>query len=139
MHAIAETVQRARTAPGSYGFVGANGGTLSKYSVGVYSTTPAPWRPDDSAAVQAELDAVPDVPRPEQADGWGTVETFTVKHDRSGSKAGIVIGRLEGTDERFLATTPDGDDEVVAVLEGEQPFGQRVFVRSFGFGNRVTT
>ena len=46
MHAIAETVQRARANPGSYGFVGANGGIMSKYSVGVYSTTPAAWRPD---------------------------------------------------------------------------------------------
>ena len=139
MHAIAETVRRSRTAPGSYGFVGANGGTLSKYSVGIYSTTPAPWRPDDSAAVQAELDAVPDVPRPEQADGWGTVETFTVKHDRGGSRTGIVVGRLEATGERFLAVTPEGDDEMLGVLEADQPFGQRVFVRSFGVGNRVTT
>ena len=40
MHAIAETVERARQAPGSYGFVGANGGVMSKYSAGVYSTRP---------------------------------------------------------------------------------------------------
>ena len=43
MHAIAETVQRARQAPGTYGFVGANGRVMSKYSVGVYSTRPAGW------------------------------------------------------------------------------------------------
>src|SRR3984957_8606336 len=43
MHAIAETVQRARQAPGSFGFVGANGGYMSKYSAGVYSTRPAAW------------------------------------------------------------------------------------------------
>ncbi len=43
MHAIAETVQRARSNPGSFGFVGANGGIMSKYSAGVYSSTPAPW------------------------------------------------------------------------------------------------
>ena len=42
MHAIAETVQRARRDIGSYGLVGANGGIMSKYSAGVYSTTPAP-------------------------------------------------------------------------------------------------
>ena len=137
MHGIAETVRRARTAPGSYGFVGANGGTLSKYSVGVYSTTPAPWRPDLSAALQTELDAVPDVPRAHRADGWATLETFTVKYDRDGSRTGIVVGRLEGTGERFLAMTPEGDDEMVDFLEGEQPVGQRLFVRSFGIGNRV--
>jgi len=53
MHAIAETVQRARQAPGSYGLVGANGGIMSKYSAGVYSTTPAAWTPDRSAELQA--------------------------------------------------------------------------------------
>ena len=59
MHAIAETVQRARAHPGSFGFVGANGGIMSKYSAGVYSTTPAPWRPDSSADLQAEIDGWP--------------------------------------------------------------------------------
>ena len=39
MHAIASMVQALRERPGAYGFVGANGGFLSKYSVGVYSTT----------------------------------------------------------------------------------------------------
>ena len=47
MHAIAETVQRARRDPGTYGLVGANGGIVSKYSAGVYSTTPAPRLPTE--------------------------------------------------------------------------------------------
>jgi acetyl-CoA C-acetyltransferase len=38
MHGVAETVARMRSAPGQFGLVGANGGILSKYSVGVYST-----------------------------------------------------------------------------------------------------
>src|SRR3954447_6264100 len=139
MHGIAETVQRARSALGTFGFVGANGGMLSKYSVGVYSTTPAPWRADHSSVVQAELDVVPPVPSVQQADGWATVETFTVKHARGGGRTGIVVGRLEDTGERFLALTADGDDDVLAVLASEQPIGQRLFVRSFGVGNRMTT
>ncbi len=57
MHATAETVDRVRRDPGSYGFVGANGGTLSKYSVGIYSTTPTERRPDRSAELQAEIAA----------------------------------------------------------------------------------
>ena len=40
LHAIAETVAEMRNKPGKFGFVGANGGTMSKYSVGVYSTLP---------------------------------------------------------------------------------------------------
>ncbi|GAB2857298.1 acetyl-CoA acetyltransferase [Nocardioides pacificus] len=137
MHAIAETVARCRATPGSFGLVGANGGSLSKYSVGVYSTSPVDWTADDSAALQAELDAVPDVGVTERADGWARVETYTVKHGRDGTRTGIVIGRLEETDERFVAMALEDDDDLVALLLGPEPFGQRVFVRSFGIGNRV--
>ena len=38
LHGIAETVAAMRDKPGSFGLVGANGGVMSKYSVGVYST-----------------------------------------------------------------------------------------------------
>ena len=38
LHAIAETVAEMRDKPGQFGFVGANGGVMSKYSVGIYST-----------------------------------------------------------------------------------------------------
>ncbi|OBG99525.1 acetyl-CoA acetyltransferase, partial [Mycobacterium sp. E136] len=44
LHAIAETVAQLRDRPGQYGLVGANGGTMSKYSVGIYSTRPVDWR-----------------------------------------------------------------------------------------------
>ena len=108
MHAIAEVVQRARTTPGSYGLVGANGGSLSKYSVGVYSATPTQWRVDLSAALQQEIEAWPAPPTSLVADGWATVETCTVKHGRKGP-TGIVVGRLEGDGSRFLATTPPDD------------------------------
>ncbi|MGW0948908.1 acetyl-CoA acetyltransferase [Streptomyces sp. NPDC002623] len=138
MHAIVETVHRARTAPGSFGFVGANGGFLSKYSVGVYSTAPAEWKPSDDADPQAELDAVPAPVEAKHADGWATIETFTVKYGRSGD-TGIVIGRLERDGRRFVAMTQPGDTEMLDLLAAEQPVGERVFVRSFGYGNRVTT
>lgn len=35
--------------------------------------------------------------------------------------------------------TQDGDEEILAHLSTGEPIGTRVFVRSFGFGNRVTT
>ncbi len=139
MHAIAETVQRARRAPGSPGFVGANGGMLSKYSVGIYSTAPVAWRPDDSSALQAEVDAWPAPAQAERADGPATIETYTVKHGRSGDRTGIVVGRLEADGRRFLARTDDGDDEVLDLLTTGEPIGQRLLVRSTDRGNRVTT
>lgn len=139
MHGIAEIVYRVRTAPGTFGFVGANGGVLSKHSVGVYSTAPAPWRPDRSPAIQAELDAAPAPPQADHADGWATVETFTVRYGRDGRRTGIVVGRLATTGERFIAMAHDGDSAVLELLSSDQPIGQRVYARSFGFGNRVTT
>ncbi|MEW9551894.1 acetyl-CoA acetyltransferase [Nonomuraea sp. NPDC050783] len=135
MHAIAEVVGRLRAAPGTYGLVGANGGMLSKYSAGVYSTAPAPWRPDRCAALQAEIDSWPAVPHTVRADGRATIETCTVKHGRGGRRTGIVIGRLEADGRRFLATADD--DRTLDLLSTGEPFGQRVHARSADSGNRV--
>jgi acetyl-CoA C-acetyltransferase len=139
MHAIAETVRRARQAPGSLGFVGANGGYMSKYSAGVYSTRPAEWIPDRSAGLQAEVDGWAAPPQAGQADGPAVIETFTVTHARDGAAAGIVIGRLEAGGERFAARAADGDREMLDLLTtAEQPIGHRVHVRPAESGNTVT-
>ncbi|SNQ45246.1 putative enoyl-CoA hydratase [Frankia canadensis] len=139
MHAIAETVRAMRASPGTYGLVGANGGALSKYSVGIYSTAPTPWRLDDSGRLQAEIDAWDPAPVAYHADGWATIETFTVGHDRADAPVGIVVGRLERDGRRFLATAVAGDEEMLALLGDEQPIGERIFARAFGNGNRVAT
>jgi len=138
MHAIAETVARARAAPGSYGFVGANGGYMSKYSAGVYSTAPAVWRPDTSGPLQAEIDAWAAPAQVQHADGWAAIETYTVKHGRDGTRTGIVIGRLEDGGRRFVACAGDRDSAIIGLLTVGEPAGQRVCVRSFSYGNRVT-
>ncbi|HLH81752.1 MAG TPA: acetyl-CoA acetyltransferase [Trebonia sp.] len=137
MHAIAETVRRARGAPGTFGFVGANGGIMSKYSAGVYSTAPAPWKSDNSKELQEEVDGWPAPEQAVHADGWAAIETYTVRHARDGSRTGIVIGRLEAGGRRFVAM--GDDDELLGLLTSGEPFGARVYARSFGMGNRVTT
>jgi acetyl-CoA C-acetyltransferase len=139
MHAIAETVQRARQAPGTFGFVGANGGYLSKYSAGVYSTKPAAWVPDSSADLQAEVDGWDAPAQARRPEGGAVIESFTVTHARDGAAAGIVIGRLEAGGERFAARAADGDREMLDLLtRAEQPIGQRVYVRSADSGNVVS-
>ena len=139
MHAIAETVQRLRARPGSYGFVGANGGALDKYSVGIYSTRPAPWRPDRSATLQSDIDSWT---RPEvaaHADGWARIESYTITHTREGLRTGIVVGRLDADGRRFLAKVADNDDTTLALLDGpDEPIGTRIYARSSSTGNRVT-
>ena len=64
LHGIAETVGQMRDKPGRFGLVGANGGIMSKYSVGVYSTEPVDWRHDRSAELQRQIAALPTVPSP---------------------------------------------------------------------------
>jgi len=137
MHAIADTVQLVRKSPGSHGLVGANGGTLSKYSVGVYTTTPASWVDDESHLIQEAISRSDPVEVAVRANGEATIETFTIKYGRSG-ETGIVVGRL-GNGHRFLATTTPGDEDALKLLKSEQPVGERIYVRSTGPANRFTT
>lgn len=132
MHAVAETVAQMRKVPGEFGLVGANGGILSKYSVGIYSTSPVEWQPDRSARAQKQVADWPTETVTEQADGVGSVETYTVRRD-DGRPTGIIIGRLDDGS-RFLSTTED--DELIALLIDGDPLGHRVRVRSFDYGNR---
>lgn len=133
MHAVAETVARMRSKPGQFGLVGANGGVQSKYSVGIYSTEPAPWRADRSMQLQAEIDRRPTVAVTENADGLGVIETYTVRRD-AGRLTGIIVGRLVADDSRFLATAED--DDLIALLTDGDPLGTSVRVESFDYGNR---
>ncbi|MGS0686854.1 acetyl-CoA acetyltransferase [Nakamurella sp. GG22] len=135
MHGIAEVVGRLRSQPGTYGFVGANGGVMSKYSAAVYSTTPRAWTEWSDADRQAELDAVAGPGVSTSADGEATIETYTVKYDRSGT-TGIVVGRL-GDDTRFLGTTVPGDDATMQLLLSDNPFGATVWVARQGPRNVV--
>ena len=136
MHAIAETVTRLRSAPGSFGLVGANGGYLSKYSVGVYSTKPVEWRDSHSTEIQKRLDAALSISAVDTADGWAVVESYTTKYGRT-DQTGIVVGRLEDG-RRFLANSIEGDVATRDMLSSEQPIGQRVFARSTGRSNLVS-
>jgi acetyl-CoA C-acetyltransferase len=111
---------------------------MSKYSAGVYGTTPSEWTPDRSKDLQAEVDSWDAPAVAGAADGWARIETWTVRHRRDGARTGIVIGRLDGDGRRFLARTDERDGEILELLnEATDPVGQAVYVRSFGFGNRV--
>ena len=120
MHAIAETVAEMRDKPGQFGLVGANGGIMSKYSVGVYSTEPADWTPDRSAALQDEVVGLAKVAVTIAADGPATIETYTIRYDWPRT-TGVIAGRLDSDGSRFLATTED-DDLVAPMSEGD-PLG----------------
>lgn len=127
MHGIASMVEWLRAHPEQLGFVGANGGFLSKYAVGIYSTKPRAFSVCDSAALQQDLDAIPDQPFTEEPDGTGVIETYTIEYARDGApKLAIIVGRLEGSDLRFIANTDD--ESTLKHLVEVEPIGLSVVV-----------
>jgi acetyl-CoA C-acetyltransferase len=135
LHGIAETVAEMRERPGAFGLVGANGGVMSKYSVGVYSTTPTEWAADRSAALQADIAALPKVAVTRHAEGSGRIETYSVRYDWP-ERTGIIIGRLDADDSRFLAMTTD--PELVALMSDGDPLGASIVLSHNGNENRAT-
>jgi acetyl-CoA C-acetyltransferase len=134
MHAVASMVERLRAHPATFGFVGANGGILSKYSVGVYSTAPARFEVCDSGSAQAELDARPSVGLTAQPDGRAAIETYTVIYGKDGRpRIGVAVGRL-ADDTRCLATTRTGDSTTLEGLLRADPLGAVIEVTAGGAG-----
>ncbi len=135
LHGIAETVMQMRDRPGEFGLVGANGGIMSKYSVGVYSTQPVDWRSDRSAELKKEVDALPTVDVTKKPDGAATIETYSVRYDWP-ILTGIIVGRLDADDTRFMATTDD--DDLVALMSDGDPLGAAISVWPTDNGNRAS-
>jgi acetyl-CoA C-acetyltransferase len=126
MHGITAMVDVLRRDPGSLGVASANGGYVSKVSMGLYSTEPptepfrsitAP-RTEDESRTRA-LDPAPD--------GRGTVETYTVMHN----------GHSEPTDGIFTALMADGrrawglvtDPDAVSAMTKEDVIGRTATLR----------
>ncbi|MFM0394912.1 enoyl-CoA hydratase-related protein [Paraburkholderia phytofirmans] len=138
MHAIATMVERLRKSPGQFGLVGANGGILSKYSVGIYSATPREWKSCDSSAIQAAIDAVPAPAFCHEPHGGARIETYTVAFERGERVRAIIVGRLLDSGRRFLANTFDADVPTLSAMLDEDPLGRDIQVVSTAKGNRFT-
>lgn len=125
MHAIASMVRALRARPTARGLVAANGGFLSKYSVGVYSATPAPWSGFDSRDLQAQVDgwAAPALAGP--VSGEGMVATYTIDYAGPAPRA-VAIGVVEGSGARFIAMTAPDDPAIVQAMIAREPLGAKV-------------
>ena len=106
-HSIAEMISRVRAKPGSKGLVTANGNYVTKQSAGIYSTEPpkAPFKPKDAKIYQAPIDADKGPPTVDAPSGKGTIETYTVMHDRKGPSYAILFAR-DAAGRRFIANAP---------------------------------
>ena len=130
LHAIAEVVQRLRGQREQHALVAANGGYLSKHSVGVYSTAlEGDWQPRSSAAERKAAKAATDVVVAEVADGAGRIESYAASYARGEPAGGYIVGRLTADGRRFLALMEPGSDAARALLFSAQPIGTPVRVR----------
>jgi acetyl-CoA C-acetyltransferase len=136
-HAVATMMDKLRAAPGTTGLVSGLGWYVTKHSLGIYSAVPPsrPWQREDPAAYQDELERMPHPQMAMAPHGRGTIETYTVLHDRDGTPArGVVIGRLPDG-QRFLANTPD-DHAVLDALMSEEGVGRAGTVSTIDGTNR---
>ena len=123
-HAICEAVARVRGAKGTYALVGANGGWMSKYATGIYSSAPADWSSADRVGcVPMAQDRVA---RGDEPFERATVESYTINHGKTGSNA-VFIGR-DPAGRRVVGNADLSHDATREAFEGGEPFGVKLAV-----------
>jgi acetyl-CoA C-acetyltransferase len=128
-HSIAEMMNVVRKQPGSFGMVTANGNYLTKHSAGLYSTEPTkgPWRREDPKRLQAELDARPKQRVNTKPGGTGTIETYCVAYGKAAPEKAYILGRLDGSGDRFVAMVGNEPALLADMLTREQ-LGRKVSI-----------
>jgi acetyl-CoA C-acetyltransferase len=108
MHSIARMVEVLRADPASRGLVTGVGWYLTKHAVGIYSSEP-PRSAFRRTVPQSEVDAIPGRKAGDGHVGAVTVESFTVRFDRSGEPASAVLACLTANGERTWGASADGN------------------------------
>ena len=131
LHAIAEVVARLRHLPGAHALVAANGGYLSKHSVGIYSSAlNEPWQPRSSAAERTAAKRPTEVTVVERTEGLAVIESYAADHGKGDQAGGYIVGRLQADNRRFVACMQPGSDAARALLFSADPIGTPVRVSS---------
>jgi acetyl-CoA C-acetyltransferase len=105
---------------GSFALVGANGGWMSKYATGIYSTMPADWSANDRFAKLPK--ATDKVPVAKGSVETAVVETYTINRGPKGAEA-IFIGRSDAG-ERVVGNADLSDPATSQAFESGEPFGK---------------
>lgn len=136
---IVGIVRKLRENRAAYGLVGANGGYLSKISVGIYSTKrPEAWIPYSDQALQLELDNRPAPRIEDHPEGEAELISYVVDIIKGKPVRGFIMGKLMQTGDVFIAATDPNDKQTPEQMMASDPFGATVFVTSAGPGNRFT-
>jgi len=122
LQAIATAVDRLRERPDERILVTGNGMYFTKHAAAVLSGVPRATEPRPRPAAGPEGAAVEVVP---DGRGPGTIETYTVLHDRDGgAERGVAVGRLDDG-RRFVAHL---HDDLLVDLTKTEGVGRRGFV-----------
>ncbi|MEL6667073.1 MAG: acetyl-CoA acetyltransferase, partial [Pseudomonadota bacterium] len=132
-HAICEAIHRVRNDQGAFALVGANGGWMSKYATGIYSTEPADWSNND------RLEKLPiaddNVPLANDSSGEAIVETYTINNTKSGSVA-VFIGR-NSLGERVVGNADLSHEETRKIFESGEPFSASIEIAKDDSGRNI--
>jgi acetyl-CoA C-acetyltransferase len=128
-HSIATMAGRLRADPGSLGLVTGVGWYLTKHAVGLWSTAP-PRQGFAYRSPQDDVDALPQRAPASDFEGDGTIETYTVIHQRDGAAERGIVSVLTADGARAWGTLTD--PEALASLEVEEGCGRRARLGSDG-------
>ena len=90
-------------------------GFLTKHALGLFSSKPFEGEWDqvaDTSHTQIEIDNSASSQFIEEANGRGSIETYTVVNSREAPTKAIIIGKLEDG-KRFVANTRKGDQDLL--------------------------
>lgn len=122
LHAIARMVEVIRERRETSGLVHGNGGWLAKHAIGIYAGTP-PRNGFRYENLQQEIDALPSREALVDWEGPGTIEAYTVAHQKGAPRIAHVAC-LTDDGRRTWATTDD--PAVMEAMMREEQCGRRV-------------
>ena len=124
LHGLCAMVDRLRAEPDAVGMVQGNGGHIAKHAFGVYGASPP-----EAGYRRRGLDTTRSGPAravaPPNPTGEGTIEGYTVLHDRSGPHTALVATRLDDDSRGWSSSS---DRNVFEHLMSEIRVGDRITI-----------
>lgn len=115
----------------TFGMVSANGGYLSKQSIGIYSTEPAEaWQPVVGNPAQQALNQQEEVKVPGSYKREGIIESYSLMYSKGEPGSASIVARTLDGRQRFLAKIAEGDHKTLLELQNDNPGSRHVMAFS---------